>query len=175
MATSLRLGLVFLSVNLVRVKTLSCRLDWTFKLLRSLQWTVLSSERSRIPAMVDSGEQITSNFASKNLSIQGWANVAFYLHCSYQRLVFSEQRRMLVTDGMTHTHTHTNDQTTVCLWGSAHQGIINSTNMLNAAVLAQRSTESTQTTHATACTVAQIFMLTRSHVHDIDRSTSVAL
>ena len=48
-----------LSVHLVGVTTLSCRLDRTFKLLRSLQWTVLSSERSRMPAMVDSGEQIT--------------------------------------------------------------------------------------------------------------------
>ena len=73
------------------------------------------------------------NFTSKNLSIQNQANVAFYLYCSYQRLVFSEQRGMLVTDEMTHTHTHvhthththTHKQTTVCLWGSTHQGIMN--------------------------------------------------
>ena len=48
-------------------------------------------------------------------------------------------------------------------------------NVLDALVLVQRSTESKQTTHATACTMAQILMLTRSRVHDVGRSASVAL
>ena len=45
---------------------------------------------------------------------------------------------------------------------------IHSTNVLK--VLVQRSTELTQTTQATACTLAPILMLTRSHVHDIGSS-----
>ena len=46
--------------------------------------------------------------------------------------------------------------------------IINSTNVLDALVLVQRST------HETACTLAQILMLTRSHSHvHVGRSASV--
>ena len=43
------------------------------------------------------------------------------------------------------------------------RSLINSANGLNVSVLAQRSIESAQTTHATACTLAHILMLTRSH------------
>ena len=42
---------------------------------------------------------------------------------------------------------------------------INSTDVLDASVLVQTSSESAQTTHATACTLAQILMLTDSHSH----------
>ena len=42
---------------------------------------------------------------------------------------------------------------------------ISSTIVLNASVLVQRNTESAQTTYATACTLGQILMLTKSHSH----------
>ena len=65
--------------------------------LPEVSWSYCWKQLSRWANHAITGEQI---FASKNLSIQSWTNVAFYLHCSYQRLVFSEGDGMLVTDGM---------------------------------------------------------------------------
>ena len=61
----------------------------------------------------------------------------------------------------THTHTHTHAQERTC----SVTELITSTNVLNASVLVKRSPESAQTTHVTACTLAQMMMLTRSHSH----------
>ena len=106
-ATPLWLAFNGLSVHLVRVTTLS----------RS---NLQVAKKSAVDSFVFREVQNTGNgwlrwanhaitreqnFASKNLSIQGQANVAFYLYYSYQCLVFSEQCGVLVADEMTHTHT----------------------------------------------------------------------
>ena len=44
-------------------------------------------------------------------------------------------------------------------------GEINSTNVLDALVLVQTITKSTQTPYATACTLEQLLMWIRSHLH----------
>ena len=111
-------GLIFLSVNLVRVTTLSCRLDRTFQVAKksAVNGFVFREVQNASNGWLRwANHAITreQNFASKNLSSQSQANVVFYLYCSYQCLVISEQRRMPVTDGMTHTraHTHTHKRT----------------------------------------------------------------
>ena len=54
---------------------------------------------------------------------------------------------------------------TVCVLVHGPTAAITQT-CLDALVLVQRTTESAQTTHATACTLAQILMPTRSHSHE---------
>ena len=97
-----------------------CSTDRTYKLPGSHVWAVLSSEKSRSPATAikvsKSRHNSRTNLRTKVLSMQIRANIDISLYCLFQRLLFSERREMLVTDGRTDGQTAT---TTVCLGSSA--------------------------------------------------------
>ena len=93
-----------------------CSTDRTYKLPGSHVLAVLSSEKSRSPATAikvsKSRHNSRTNLRTKVLWMQIRANIDISLYCLFQRLVFSERREMLVTDGRTDGQTAT---TTVCL------------------------------------------------------------
>ena len=111
----------------LRSRRAICSTDRTYKLPGSHVWAVLSLEKSRSPATAikasKSRHNSRTNLRTKVLSMQIRANIDISLYCLFQRLVFSERREMLVTDGQTARLQYaswlrlgimTHKQTTVC-------------------------------------------------------------
>ena len=101
----------------------SCSINLTYKLLGSLLWVVLFSEKSWSSAKAIYVSKPRHNSRTKlciELSlVHNRDNIEFYLYCKFQSLIFSVRRRNRVTDRL-------NDRQRDYSMprGSAHRGIM---------------------------------------------------
>ena len=111
-------------------RRLNCCTDWTVMLISSLLWGICSSLDSGLLATAievsKSRHNSTTKLLIQNPPISFQDNAVLSLHSTFQSLIFSdggENPNSYLMEWPTHSLTHTT--TTVCLQGSAHQGIIN--------------------------------------------------
>ena len=94
----------------LRTRRAICSTDRTYELPGSHVWAVMSSEKSRSPAMAikvsKSRHNSRTKLRMKLLYVQKRDNVEFYLCCKFQLSPFSVRRKTDVKDGMTDKQTN---------------------------------------------------------------------
>ena len=99
-----------------------CAILWYRPILQAARQTTAGSIDFREVQIASNGSKVSKSrhnsrtkLRKELLNVQKRDNTEYYLPCKFQCSPFSVFCKTDITDGMTHTHTHTNKRTTVCL------------------------------------------------------------